>query len=586
MFPKRRKSYIMAKYFLVIIDTTQIQSYIFGSNKLRENISASYLVSETTSTYAIEVLKNLPKPFVIGGQYFDEDKEIEKDDIHAEIFYVGGGNFSVFFRRSEHAQNFIRELSKRILCVAPGLQIETICKEIDWNKDLKKQYSDALNDLANNKRARTFSVPLSGLGVTRVCQTTGQVAVGRTQPIAGDKESILFASAEVLAKRMVIDAANQSLQGYIPKEYQEEYIFPYKFDQLGGTSCDFSFIAVVHIDGDGMGDRIEKINGENNRDYVKRMRAFSAALNKAGGDSLKETIANALIASIDKNQKIREIELKKKDAWQWFLPIRPIVYGGDDLSFVCDARLGISIAINYIKAFEKNTIGLPDGKGKATACGGICMVKTHYPFSAAYQLAENLCHSAKEYRRQLKVEKSFIDWHFTGGGLYGDIEKIRSREYMGGQLTLRPGVTGDKDTDQPREYIGGHLSQKPVSIDDNEKNPLRSWKVVEKAIFNFQGDAWKSRRSKVKALRDALRGGRDSITAFIYKYLDGENLFQITDLPDPEIEKTGWKNGFSSNYDANKSSNWNNDFCCYFDAIELFDWYLALPIEVENETVS
>jgi hypothetical protein len=136
-------------------------------------------------------------------------------------------------------------------------------------------------------------------------------------------------------------------------------------------------------------------------------------------------------------------------------------------------------------------------------------------------------------------QQSFIDWHFTAGGLYGNIKEIREREYLGGKLTL-----------------------KPVAVDLNEKEPLRSWAVIEKGCEVFQGDAWKDRRSKVKALRDTLRSGTSKFKAFKLKYLSGKNLDQITTQPDEEIEGTGWK----------------ADQCCYYDAIELSDWYIPLPL--------
>jgi len=38
----------MNEFYLVIVDTTGIQSYIFGSNRLRENVGASFLVHAAT----------------------------------------------------------------------------------------------------------------------------------------------------------------------------------------------------------------------------------------------------------------------------------------------------------------------------------------------------------------------------------------------------------------------------------------------------------------------------------------------------------------------------------------------------------
>ena len=46
---------------VTVLDTTGIQPYIFGSNRLRENVGASYLVSQATDEWVKEVLKDLKK---------------------------------------------------------------------------------------------------------------------------------------------------------------------------------------------------------------------------------------------------------------------------------------------------------------------------------------------------------------------------------------------------------------------------------------------------------------------------------------------------------------------------------------------
>jgi len=45
--------------YLIVVDTMQIQPYIFGSNRLRENLGASYLVAQATEDWAWD---HLPKP--------------------------------------------------------------------------------------------------------------------------------------------------------------------------------------------------------------------------------------------------------------------------------------------------------------------------------------------------------------------------------------------------------------------------------------------------------------------------------------------------------------------------------------------
>ena len=42
---------------LVVTEVSQIQRYIFGSNRMRENVGASYLVTQATEGWALEAFK-------------------------------------------------------------------------------------------------------------------------------------------------------------------------------------------------------------------------------------------------------------------------------------------------------------------------------------------------------------------------------------------------------------------------------------------------------------------------------------------------------------------------------------------------
>ena len=66
---------------------------------------------------------------------------------------------------------------------------------------------------------------------------------------------------------------------------------------------------------------------------------------------------------------------------------RALVFGGDDVTFVCDGRLGLSLATLYAREFAAETAKRPEC-GPLTARAGIAIVKTHYPFARAYALAD------------------------------------------------------------------------------------------------------------------------------------------------------------------------------------------------------
>ena len=531
---------------LIVVDTTGIQPYIFGSNRLRENIGASHLVAQATGRWALDIVREWRSNVLADGQLEDK-RQIESGEIDAEVVYSGGGNFVVLFGDNCDglAQSFARKLSRRVLTEAPGLQIVMANREFGWNEPLAVALPLALQDLKIRKNSRSLTLPMAGLGVTVPCQSTGLPAVRISDTIGGDAGYPI--SAEIEAKLEQAGAAGDRLREMLP--LSSEYCYPSEFDHLGRSRSDFSYIAVVHADGNGIGKRIKGLGDSHqtasgNREFIRQIRRFSGAIETASLGALKGSL-DALIGRIIDGQVTHGREKLMKfgltevaGSSEIRLPFRPIVFGGDDLTFVCDGRLGLSLTIEYLKLFNQLTENLPDGGGAATASAGVAIVKSHYPFARAYRLAEELCHSAKSYKPESEYAGTRLDWHFATGGLFGGINEIRDREYAAaaGTLTLRP-----------------------LTLQENPYDQLRSWSVVEKGISEFQAAGWTERRNKVKALRDALREGRSTVESFLVKYNGNRELPDVCPILDG-IRRNGWY----------------GDLCGYFDAIEMIDWYYAL----------
>jgi len=395
-----------------------------------------------------------------------------------------------------------------------------------------------------------------------MCRSTGLPAVGVTSSIEPpiDDEPGYPASAEVLAKLQNIGAARERLKNILPPP--NGYKYPGELDHLGRSRGEYSYIAVVHIDGNDMGRRKKKIgekykDSQQNRAYIKAMRAFSDGVKGAAQQALK-SVNDKLVERLRQNGgncillyrndergrkvKIAEVELKPLNDGTYCLPILPVVYGGDDVTFVCDGRLGVSLAIKYIRSFEEETAKRPECWGKVTACAGIAIVKAHYPFAQAYKLAEELCKSSKNYRRKKEIEGSCLDWHFALSGFSGSIEEIREREY---------------------KVKEGWLTLRPVTLDANPRETHRAWPVVRKGIKEFRRNDWVGRRNKLKALRDALRAGSEAVEEFVLK-------FEINKLSDVEPSMSGWS-----------KKGWHGNYCGYFDVIELSDWFI--PLEEDDQ---
>ncbi len=536
------------EYILTIVDTSGIQPYIYGTNHLRQNVGASWIVKQATSRWVIEAL---PKACNVKLEdkeiIFDSNKRIEEGKLDAEVIYFGGGNAVVLFSSDALAREFAARLTHRALREAPGLQVVMAHSEpFDWRKCAlggeEGVVQRTMERLARQKQNRPTDMPFLGMGVTASGAFTGLPAVAR------ENGSLLSAEAE--AK---IRAASDAHQ-YLWTEFKGawgDFGIPKDFDHLGRSEGESSYMAVVHVDVNGMGKKVRKLSqyyaaSEKNRAYVEAMRAFSQSMKRAAHVALESTIR---LLAVNMEKLKSEYGITPKDEkGKIYLPIRPIVYGGDDVTFVTEGRLGLGLAAHYIKVLTQQRLIGPEGnQWPIYARGGIAIVKTHYPFAQAYVLTEALNHSAKAFiqdQRNGDHDLNALDWHFASAGLLGDLEEIRHAYHL----------------------PGGHtLLMRPVAL-GNELAPYNGWRTwrnfVEITLAFKTDDAWRDRRNKVKSLREVLRQGTpEAVENF-------RRLYRIPELPplasvSPEVQKRGWVGKRTP----------------YFDAIEAMDFFIPLDEE-------
>jgi len=578
----------MAKYTVTVVDTTAIQPYIFGSNRLQENIGASELVRLATGQWALEEVVDTVNHHA--GQHNVKDTKADKpcdklgdvfkidsaSSAGAEVIYSGGGNTVIIFSSLTLAREFTQRLTLRILRKAPGLSLVVAHDEFDWddeNRPLSAVITDLISErLAARKASRLPSSPLLGIGITAACESTGLVATGTNADLKlSAAEPTRLISREVEAKLWARDKANQRLKRLFWHELSDWYEFPRDMDNLGRIRGEESYVAVTHADGNGMGKCIKEIakkypNAGGNRKYIEAIREFSCKVEEAAAAALRHIVR--LLTERITLEEGKEYVAKRVPMEGTFLPFRPLVFGGDDVTFICNGQLGLALTVEYLKAFEEQTESIL--KRKLHAGAGIAIVKMHYPFARAYALSAQLARSAKNYVWQKYGEKksdSALDWHIAMTGLSGSLDDIRKREYMGDQartLLMRPVLLRSEEHDQEG----------------------RSWENVQRLVFEFQRDEsdrkatkkegreidanelWGRKRNKVKALREALRNGLYGDTQAVSTFLRNYELKALPEvLPGlDKYQKTGW--------DGNR--------CGYFDAIELLDYYIHLPFDVEE----
>jgi hypothetical protein len=468
-----------------LLDTLGIQSFIFATNRLRDAVGGSALVE---------------KLFVWTGDVCPP----------ADVLLAVGGNALLRFADEGKARAALTRLSRRAHEEAPGL--EFVAVHVSYQPGgLAAAIRQGYRDLQQAKMERLPTVPLLGLGVTASCRETRGPATdfdADGQPIAAGiaarrKSELLDRWDNLLPP----GAAAFSKDGGPPKRLR----FPLELDHLGRSRDDRSLIGVVHIDGNGIGARIgawldQQVTAKRDDEaFLTDYRQMSAGLNDLARQAFGEVVTRVTAAigfnlttgyevtsrgqgSLPAGKTLPRGFALSGDAETVNLPLRPLILGGDDLTFVCDGRLALDLTAAALAVFDKSDVPI---LGRADACAGVAMTGVHAPILRVYHLAEALCQEAKELVRSSTNQGSALDWHIGFASPTETLKQIRNRQYRAGtrRLTCRPYRLGNAD------QIG-------------------TWRWLAEKVLGpngLHGPMWRERRNKLAALRDVLREGPDGV---------------------------------------------------------------------------
>jgi len=503
----------------VLIDTVSIQRYIFSSNRLKENLGASHLVKHIYDEQMKITIRDMfgkkaEKEFSDWKKCPEKVKIID-ENAKFEVEYIGGGNALLLFREDK-AKEFIKNWTKSLLIETPGLQTAVAISD-DFNLDNFKHGLERLfKQLTQNKNKFFPDTTLSKYGITADCSLSGLSGDIYYQDIDMDR----YISSVSYAKLKAAKSAQYEIQSKYADILKDKYGFTTQIDQLGQMKGEKSYIAVVHIDGNQMGKRF--ISCED----LPSLRKLSISVQEATDNSFKELIRYIVINMpffIDKNNSF---EIVKEDG-KYILPIRPIIIGGDDITFVCDGRLGVHFAEKFIEFFSKQSVS---DKEPLSACAGVSITKTKYPFYRGYLLAEELCTEAKKCAKKEK-DSSWLDFHIAYGGFSGTLLEIREKHY---------------------KVKEGELHFGPYRLSNNKPDDEKNIINLKKGIKYLT----KWPRSKLKEMRSVLTLSWEATKKFIEE-------MKARGLKLPNIEG-------GTDYTIN---GWENAKTPYFDMIELMEMY-------------
>jgi len=393
---------------LYTFEAKSIQNYILDSSKLKDMIGASEQIEYLCTEGGL--LDNVLKALNLEGQFFRR----------------AGGAFTVQFEQEAEAKRFQSLWSYCVRQQLPGLSfIQNIQSYVNDNeiKGAIKQLNRN-NEQRRNQLAADF--PVAGPLVARY-RRTGGPAVNRQKEETLDAVTYskrrAFKSLHLLQKK--VDPENlyhwptdfTEDQAYLP----EEKIFPLLPDN--------PYIGIIHADGNSLGSIVK-----NTMQEIPAESYQSAALNFS--KALEEATLNATHLAIRQT-----LAKHATHGTEMIMPARPLVVGGDDLSFIVRGDLALAFTETFLEAFEQETeqafehlrkeyaeMSLPS---HLTACAGIAFIKSRQPLYQAYTLADSLCRHAKKIAREHKknnIMPSALAFHRVTTSLLDDYETILKRE--------------------------------------------------------------------------------------------------------------------------------------------------------------
>ena len=207
-----------------------------------------------------------------------------------------------------------------------------------------------------------------------------------------------------------------------------------------------SKIAVIHIDGNGVGGVMRKL-----ADAKERVDATvfeeQVGCKRNDPDSLRRFLLNI-------NERLqRAVEMSFAEAWADIarlaerdaeaagrsytaVPVVPVIVGGDDVTVITSGDYALPFAACYLGHYERKTgedpllryLTPPEGSatGPMTAAAGVAVVRRNFPFHLAYGLAEKLVDGAKAVGKTTGPPCSTLGFHALFDTTVLDVKELLS----------------------------------------------------------------------------------------------------------------------------------------------------------------
>ena len=491
---------------LVMLESSGNQHYIFGSNRLAEAIGASQLTLEAGVDVAMRatdaVFPECSLKFSGPWQALTQKLLAQpwgRADAPTVINAMSGKALIAVPDRAS-GRRLVQKATQIAVTEMPGLQFSGFVSEgsFAWSDaeytlqtcslEVHRGIAELRADV-HQPIERYRQWPLAD-----ICATSGLPA----REAHTDKGERVRASALALAKHGAIARWSERVKslGADKARIVERFAdLETRFDKARKW-------AVIHADGNGLGGIFQSFAEK--VDAVKPIRPAGAG-SVPPNVHYARTLCEFSIAIDEATQAAFSDALSVFDTEEdrpGFVPVVPIILGGDDLTAIADANRALAFTAEFLRQYEQQTrasqtICALTGQQGLTACAGVAIIGRHYPFHHAYALAEALIGSAKSIKRH--GGGSALDFHVLFDSLTPDLEDSRrcdsddctdTRPY---RLTMKPYVVSSQaSSDEDQQWAA------PRRWDDLDKAAERLAQAINQGEMSTRA---------LQRVREALQRG-------------------------------------------------------------------------------
>jgi CRISPR/Cas system-associated protein Cas10 (large subunit of type III CRISPR-Cas system) len=480
-----------------------IQGFIFETNKLKEIIGGSELVKEI-SEY----------------DFFEKfEKEIEKGEV--EVLTTAAGKIQAIFKNRELLEKHMLEFEREVIEKAPGITISQQVVVVEGSREELFANLDSLlfqlTKLLTQERNRKGGPIDRFIPILDIAPRTGRPLYKRFNRGKGKKEKLSLGVFKKVQKQKQIKEREQEICKFFKERIkvgmEGEEIFRLiekkgipncttDLGKLGSSGEDKRKIAILHIDGNGLGQLLPKLI-ELKVDIGKFSIQLDRATHRAFGRAISEI----------------EARRRREEGGEPFQWIRKIILGGDDVTAVLKPQFALKFAELYLQFFEEETekifkVGVQNGPltppfsngcseklkpvegvlekeqlpsiekffkdyyqgegnqtPRLTAGAGIAFTPEKFPFHLGVELAEAL---TKEVKKRSGRRRSGVMFHSIQSSYFSGWGELKKWELEGkGWLP----VEGEEEEQLELDLLFGpyYLKEEPTIGDFLQLAELFNW---------------------------------------------------------------------------------------------------------------